>query len=541
MPRTPPFAATLAGAALLALLAPPALAHVKWFAPYIVDAAPRPISMTLGDPWFWAGIVLVSAFFTAARLVERSRYGEPILGLMDRATDPLWTRLDAFVRIMVGGFFVAIFAVGGVYLTPDLATPAPWVSWMQLAIAACVAVTTLMPVAGLGILGLWVLALQDYEFFHLLDYLALGACVAAYLIFAGSRIDRLVKRRFEVLRWGVAIALMWSSLEKFAYPEWFHPLVEERPFLTFGLPRDVFVPMAGVAEFTMGLGLLWTPLVRRLSAIALLAIFTAAIIPFGRVDLVGHGLIMAILVAIAVDPTRGLRFLPGLRAAMPAPPIGIAGSLVLFAGAYWGLHAAFFGRDAPTMAEILASPRGPTTEMLAAEYPHGTHGGGDEGFISSIGMEAAAPEGTVADAYTEAMAAMHHEMMQGLTHPDPDAAFVLGMIPHHRGGVDMARILLDTGSDPELASLAQAIIRVQEQEIRVMERWLETNEPVASGEFDGAMSELEGTDRMEGNHEGMSNLMPMDPDAMDGMDHSATGHGALPVQGVAAIEETAAD
>jgi len=60
---------------------------------------------------------------------------------------------------------------------------------------------------------------------------------------------------------------MWSSLEKFAYPDWFYPLVEEKPFLTFGMPRDVFIPMAGVAEFTMGFGLLWTPLVRRLSAI----------------------------------------------------------------------------------------------------------------------------------------------------------------------------------------------------------------------------------------------------------------------------------
>ena len=60
------------------------------------------------------------------------------------------------------------------------------------------------------------------------------------------------------------------------------PLVEEKPFLTFGMPRDVFIPMAGVAEFTMGFGLLWTPLVRRLSAIALFVIFNAAVYPFGR-------------------------------------------------------------------------------------------------------------------------------------------------------------------------------------------------------------------------------------------------------------------
>lgn len=54
------------------------------------------------------------------------------------------------------------------------------------------------------------------------------------------------------------------------------------------MPRDAFIPMAGVTEFTLGLGLVWTPLIRRLSAIALLVIFTAAVWPFGRVDLIGH-------------------------------------------------------------------------------------------------------------------------------------------------------------------------------------------------------------------------------------------------------------
>ena len=195
--------------------------------------------------------------------------------------------------------FVAVFAVGGVYLTPDLKTSAEWISWTQLAIAAGVFWRQTMPLSALGILGLWALALREYEFFHLLDYLALGVAVAAYLILAASPDEARRSHRFEVLRWGVAIALMWSSLEKFAYPEWFYPLVVEKPFLTFGLPRDLFIPMAGVAEFTLGFGLIGTPLVRRLSALSLIAIFTAAVWPFGRIDFVGHALIMAILIVIA--------------------------------------------------------------------------------------------------------------------------------------------------------------------------------------------------------------------------------------------------
>lgn len=191
-------------------------AHVKWFAPYIVGAAPAPVSRTLTDPWFWAAIALVLAFFVATRLVERSAAGEAILTGMDRVTDPLWSRLDDFVRVVVGAFFVAVFAVGGVYLTPDLKTPAEWVSWVQLLIAFGVFSRRTMPFSAAGIIFLWVLALRDYDFFHLLDYLALGVGVAAYLVLAASTNPNWRKHRFEALRWGVAIALMWSSLEKFA-------------------------------------------------------------------------------------------------------------------------------------------------------------------------------------------------------------------------------------------------------------------------------------------------------------------------------------
>ncbi|WP_258118586.1 hypothetical protein [Mesorhizobium onobrychidis] len=143
------------------------------------------------------------------------------------------------MRAVTAAFFVPIFAVGGVYLTPDLKTPSEWVSWAQLLIAALIFWRATMPLAAAGIIGLWVLALRDYDLFHLLDYLALGVAVAGYLILASVDNEAWRKHRFEVLRWGVAIALMWSSLEKFAYPNWFYPLVEEKPSLTFGMPRDV--------------------------------------------------------------------------------------------------------------------------------------------------------------------------------------------------------------------------------------------------------------------------------------------------------------
>jgi len=364
---------TLCGAAAVAMLAlwsAPAQAHVKWFAPYIVGAAPQPLMMTLTNIWFWFGLGLVLFFFISMRELEKSSSGETILLFIDKVSDPLWNRLDDFVRVVIGAFFVAIFAVGGVYLTPDLKTPNEWISWVQLLIAAAIFSRKTQPLAAAGIIALWLLALQDYDIFHLLDYLALGVGVAAYLVLEASSNTEWRNRRFEALRWGVAIALMWSSLEKFAYPDWFYPLVVEKPFLTFGMPRDVFIPMAGVAEFTMGFGLLWTPLIRRLSAIALFIIFTTAVYPFGRIDLVGHALIMAVIVAIAADHTRVVTFLPAIKRSMAGIPAGLVTTITLFAVSYWGLHMAFYGIN----GESLPPSPGVTTHTPSSEHPHDTNG-----------------------------------------------------------------------------------------------------------------------------------------------------------------------
>lgn len=355
---------------LLMVLGTPAYAHVKWFAPYVVGSAPAPITQTLANGWFWLGIVLVLAFLVATVVLEKGPVGLGVSGALDRVSLPLWNRADDFMRVVIGGFFVAIFAVGGVYLTPDLHTPNEWVSWLQLLIAMLVFSRRTMPLAAAGIIGLWVIALRDYDFFHLLDYLALGVGVAGYLVLAANPNGRFYGQRFAVLRWGVAIALMWSSLEKFAYVEWFYPLVEERPFLTFGMPRDTFIPMAGVAEFTMGFGLLWTPLIRRLSAIALIVIFTAAVYPFGRIDLVGHALIMGTLFLIAADPSPSGLKLQRLVPSMGSVPAGLLAALVVICGAYWGMHGLFYSQSANQPVPVDANGE-LLTHIPNAEYPHG--------------------------------------------------------------------------------------------------------------------------------------------------------------------------
>lgn len=75
------------------------------------------------------------------------------------------------------------------------------------------------------------------------------------------------------------------------------------------------------------------------------------------------------------------------------------------------------------------------------------------------------------DIYAPAMRAMHKGMMVKPT-GDADIDFVRGMIPHHQGAIDMAKIVLEHGKDPEIKKLAEEVVRAQESEIAFMKAWL---------------------------------------------------------------------
>ena len=76
-------------------------------------------------------------------------------------------------------------------------------------------------------------------------------------------------------------------------------------------------------------------------------------------------------------------------------------------------------------------------------------------------------------AYAAAMDRMHAPMMSATMATDPDVAFVCGMIPHHQGAIDMAKVVLEYGKDPWVKQLAQNVIDAQSKEIADMTKWLE--------------------------------------------------------------------
>ena len=112
-----------------------------------------------------------------------------------------------------------------------------------------------------------------------------------------------------------------------------------------------------------------------------------------------------------------------------------------------------------------------------AQMNHGAHGGMMEMDEMQSMMESMMPAEGDSES-TKAYKQADMDMMQGMAVEytgNADVDFRLKMIPHHQGAIDMAKVALEHGTDPDTKLLAEAIIAAQEREIAEMQAWLEKN------------------------------------------------------------------
>ena len=86
--------------------------------------------------------------------------------------------------------------------------------------------------------------------------------------------------------------------------------------------------------------------------------------------------------------------------------------------------------------------------------------------------QSAMPMSPAGMANEAAMAKMMDSMKMGMKMTgDADKDFVMMMLPHHQGAIDMAKVELEYGKDPMLKKMAGEIIAAQQKEIDAMKAW----------------------------------------------------------------------
>ncbi|MCW1840243.1 DUF305 domain-containing protein [Prosthecomicrobium hirschii] len=99
------------------------------------------------------------------------------------------------------------------------------------------------------------------------------------------------------------------------------------------------------------------------------------------------------------------------------------------------------------------------------------------GHGAMAGAPAAKPKGDTSPS-SLAFAAVNAKMHEGMDitfSGNADIDFVKGMIAHHQGAIDMAKVQLAFGRDDKIKKLSKEIIKAQEGEIAMMKDWLAKN------------------------------------------------------------------
>ena len=285
-------------AACAAALVPSAAhGHVKWFADF--SFADRPLT---------AGQVMTPAFFALAAL-SMAVIGGMVL-LDRRLENAAWyrglngwladRRGEALLVMRIGIFATLLLAwQADALLAPELRVWAGWIGWLQFALALLLLVPRTVPIAGGGLILLYLLAAARFGAFHLLDYLFFAG-VGWYLLVSRSGSERIRGTGIPALYATIGFSLCWVALEKIIYPQWTLYLLEQRPQLALGLDPRFFLLAAAFVELALGYLLIINLLQRPLALVITLVFFMTTMV-FGKVEVIGHTPIHAALIVFLLE------------------------------------------------------------------------------------------------------------------------------------------------------------------------------------------------------------------------------------------------
>ncbi|MCK5919160.1 MAG: hypothetical protein KAG34_12075 [Cocleimonas sp.] len=327
----------------LLILPEVSFSHIKWFVEFDVSDPPKSLSYWIDQRYIISLFILSSWGIVIACLIDSfwcHHYGK------FTAISKLFIHYNDIglniIRIGTGLFFVILWIVGDVILTPDLVTESSAISHLHLIIAISVLFRPTVAIAGIGILFLYGYATYNYGLFHLLDYLTFVG-LGLFLILSNFKHYPLSHYRFQILYGFLIFSFLWSAVEKLAYPQWFYPFLAKYPFLTMGLDNDLFIACAAIVEFTLFFLLLMGNNGVILVAFLSNLLIISGNIYFGKIDAIGHFPVNVILLVMLVKgplPIKTFFFDHSCKpySAFAVVVISFISSLLIIFSLYYSLH-----------------------------------------------------------------------------------------------------------------------------------------------------------------------------------------------------------
>lgn len=91
----------------------------------------------------------------------------------------------------------------------------------------------------------------------------------------------------------------------------------------------------------------------------------------------------------------------------------------------------------------------------------------------SQGMQHDMPNKPASRAYLQSMETMNKAMMSQPMTGDADHDFASMMRSHHQAAVDMAKVEIQYGRNPEMKKMAEKVVADQSREIKQLDTWLD--------------------------------------------------------------------
>lgn len=285
---------------LIGLMPPSVLAHVKWFTEF--SFLDRPLSFQEALTPLFIGFAVASAIamtatvFIDTKLEDLSIYKqlrEWLNGHRDQGT--------LILRIGMGVTFLLSWQADTL-LAPYLQAT-PLLGWVQFILVLCLLFPQTTPIAGLGTIILWLVGVQQFGIFYMLDYIAFVG-IGTWLLLSQAKKETTRELGVPALYFTVGFALAWLAMEKIVYPGWGFDILQQNPQLSLGFPFEFFATGAAFVEFSLGYLLIIGLLGRPLSLVITLVFFSTTLV-FGKIEIIGHThLHAALLVFLLYGPGK---------------------------------------------------------------------------------------------------------------------------------------------------------------------------------------------------------------------------------------------